>query len=90
MYGMLKRNQVMKIRKMEGRVGGNSRVSVKVRGPKAPKKGHFLGLLEITLPLHQDWTLIKMSENWDHSALEKNNKYDDSLFKSHLFVSKTL
>ena len=33
MNGMLKRNQVMKIRKVEGRVGGNSRVSVKVRGP---------------------------------------------------------
>ena len=33
MNGMLKRDRVMKIRKMEGRVGGNSRVSVKVRGP---------------------------------------------------------
>ena len=25
-----------------------------------------------------------MSENWNYSALEKNNIYDDSLFKSHL------
>ena len=47
--GYVKKDGIMKIRKVEVGVGGNNRVVGYGAGSLSPKKGQFLGLLELTL-----------------------------------------
>ena len=68
----VKKDGVMKMRKVEVGVGGKQQGRRVRSGVPKPKEK------PIPRSLVQDWTFIRMSENWNYSALEKNNIYDDS------------